>query len=253
MANAGTYLYGFTGRTFQPPAGLLGLAAAPVQLIGYGDVAAVVSRHPVQPLMPLRSNLEPHHRIVRHVSCEATLVPVAFGHISDSDDEVREVLRDNYQEIRGELARLDRTCEMSVKLSWSVDNIFEYLVGRNRRLRDLRDRVFAVRQPSLNDRLQVGSAFEAALTEERERLTAILLRGVDPITREVFSSAPRTEQTVCQTALLVDRGRVGEFGPAIERTATLFNGDFTLQYSGPWAPYSFVRLRLQREKPTAAA
>jgi hypothetical protein len=253
MSNAGTYLYGFTGAAFQPPAGLRGLAAAPVQLIGYRDVAAVVSRHPVQPLMPLRSNLEPHHRIVRHVSGEATLVPVAFGHISESDDEVREVLRDNYDEIRGELARLDRMCEMGVKLSWAVENIFEHLVQRDRPLRELRDRVFGHRQPSLNDRLQVGSAFAAALTRERERLTAILLRALEPIARDVFSSPARTEKTICQTALLVERRRLGEFTPAIERAAALFNADFNLQYSGPWAPYSFVRLRLQLAKPTAAA
>src|SRR3954447_9787126 len=112
MSNPGAYLYGFTGRAFQPPPGLRGLAAAPVQVIRYREVAAVVSRHPVQPLMPLRSNLEPHHRIVRQISSEATLVPVAFGHISESDDEVCEVLRENYEEIRGELLRLDRTCEM---------------------------------------------------------------------------------------------------------------------------------------------
>src|SRR5690349_3103973 len=132
MSNAGTYLYGFTGGAFRPAAGLIGLAGAPVHLIGYRDVAAVVSRHPVQPLMPLRSNLEPHHRIVRHISSEATLVPVAFGHISESDDEVREVLRDNYEDIRAELGRLDRTCEMGIKLSWTVENIFEYLVRRDR-------------------------------------------------------------------------------------------------------------------------
>jgi len=52
----GSYLYGFTDRRFQPAADMRGLRGAAVRVVPYGDVAAVVSSHPVQPLMPLRSN-----------------------------------------------------------------------------------------------------------------------------------------------------------------------------------------------------
>ena len=79
MSNAGRYLYGFTDRNFDPPPGLCGLRGAPVRLVSFRDLAAVVSQHPVQRLLPSRSNVEPHHRVVRHVSAQAALVPAAFG------------------------------------------------------------------------------------------------------------------------------------------------------------------------------
>ncbi len=55
MSQAGAYLYGFTDRGFQPPPDLRGLRGAPVEVIGFADLAAVVSDPPVQRLMPARS------------------------------------------------------------------------------------------------------------------------------------------------------------------------------------------------------
>ena len=253
MSMTGSYLYGFTQRQFQPRPELRGLGGVPVHILPFRDVAAVVSRHPVKPLMPLRSNLEPHHRIVRHISSEAALVPAAFGHIGESDADILAVLEANYAGIREALGRLNGKCEMTVKLSWSVPNIFEFMVRQNRRLRELRDRVFRDRQPTMNDKLQVGSAFEATLAQERERLTAMLLAALADISCEVMTMPPRDEKSASHVALLVERARAEEFTQHVESAARLFDSNYTMQYSGPWPPYSFVRLHLQPARPTAAA
>lgn len=244
MSHVGHYLYGFTGAGFRPATQLRGLAGAAVRVIGFGDVAAVVSSHPVQPLLPSRSNLEPHHRVVRMVSCEATLVPAAFGHITESEAELLAVLRSNYQEIRDEIARLEGKCEVNVKLSWNVPNIFEYLVRTNRELRALRDRTFRDGEPSTAKKLEVGGAFEATLARERERLTRTLLTALDAVTCDVTMGTPRDEKSVCDAALLIERARALDFGEALRAAATLFDSHFTVEYSGPWPAYSFVRLRL---------
>ena len=245
MATVGNYLYGFTEPGFQPGADLRGLAGAPVRVISVGDVGAAVSRHPVQRLMPLRSNVEPHHRVVRHISSKAALVPAAFGHISDSEAQIVDVIRLNYDSIREELHRLDHKCEMGLKLSWKVGNIFEHLVRTDRELRQLRDRVFGRRAPTMNEKLQVGGAFEATLMRERERLTRVLLGAFADVARDTVSVPPRNEKVVCQASLLVDQARAAEFQQALEAAAGLFDAHFSLEYSGPWPPYSFVRLRLQ--------
>jgi hypothetical protein len=253
MSAVGNYLYGFTDRAFQPGAELRGLAGAPLRVVAFRDVAAIVSPHPVQRLMPSRSNLEPHHRIVRRICSEAPLVPAAFGHISDTDDALLGVLQGNYEDIRQEVDRLAGKCEMEVKLSWSVDNIFDFLVRTDRDLRELRNRVFRDREPSLNQKLQVGSMFEATLQRHREWFTKRLLDALDGIAGDVFAKPPRHEKSICQTALLVDRRRVGEFEAALRHAAGLFDANYTFEYSGPWPPYSFVRLRLHASTPVTAA
>jgi hypothetical protein len=248
----GTYLYGFTDCGCRPGA-LRGLADAPVRVVAFGEVAAVVSNHPVQPLKPSRSNLEPHHRIVRQISSLATLVPAAFGHISEGEDQILAVLRGNYEEIRGELARLDSKSEMGLKLLWNVDNIYDFMVRTHRGLRELRDRTFKARHPSVVERMELGSQFEATLTQERERLSERLLGAFQPLTCDVVDTPPREETTVCNLALLIERSREAEFLETLSIAARLFDTNYTLQYNGPWPPYSFVRLRLQAVAPIAMA
>ena len=253
MSVVGNYLYGFTDSRFRPAADLCGLAGARVETLPFGDVAALVSRHAVQPLMPVRTNLEPHHRVVRRVSAETALVPAAFGHISATDDELLSVLRANHDEIRHELERLHGKCEVGLKLSWSVENIFDYFVRNDRSLRELRDRVFHDREPSLNDKLQVGAHFESALARERERLTQILVGTLRPVTCDIVYGALRDEKTVCNLTLLVEQARGSEFLDGLRAAAARFDANFAIVTSGPWPPYSFVQLQLQlTASPTAA-
>jgi hypothetical protein len=253
MISIGRYVYGFTDRGFNPPAELRGLRKAPVRCLPHGDIAAIVSLHPVQPLMPLRIHLEPHHRVVRQISSHTTLLPVAFGHISDSEPALLDVLRLNHDEIRDALDRLQHKCEMGLKLSWNVPDIFAFFVQRDAELRGLRDRVFRQRKPSVPDKLQVGEMFAAKLTRERERLSTALLQALNSITCEVVTTPPRDEKTVCTAALLIERARTAEFAAALRSAAALFDASFALESSGPWPAYSFARLRLQGRRPEAAA
>jgi hypothetical protein len=251
---AGTYLYGFTGRGFVPPAGLCGLRGAPVRAVGFAEIAAVISDHPVQRLMPSRSNIEPHHRVVRDVATRTTLVPMAFGHVTDNADDIVEVLRANCSDIRRELARLAGTCEMTVKMTWKVANIFDHLVRTNRELRDARDRVFrGGRDPAMNDKLQVGATFEATLTSERERMSAAMLAAMRHVTGDSVLTPARDEKTICHAALLVERSRMAEFEAGLRHLATLFDASVGIDYSGPWPTYSFVSLRLRPSETPAAA
>jgi len=253
MSNAGSYLYGFTDRAFQPPPDLRGLRGAAVRVVGFGDVAAVVSTHPVQRLPPARCNVEPHHRVVRQVSDAAPLVPAAFGHVGDSEADILAVLRGNYAEIRGEIDRLAHTCELGLKVTWNVGNIFDHLVRTCRDLREARDRVFAGRTPSMNDKLQLGAIFEKTLGRERERLTPLLLAPFASIARDVFHGPVRDEKTILNAAMLVERTRLQAWDTALRQAAASFDISISLDYSGPWPPYSFVRLRLSPAGAPAAA
>ena len=253
MPTTGNYLYGFTQACLHPEPGLRGLANAPVRLLGFRDVAAVVSNHPVQRLMPKRANLEPHHRIIHDICKRGPLIPAAFGHISESEEDVLGVLRENYEDIRKEIDRLTNTVEVTLKLRWNVENIFEYFVRNHKDLRELRDRVFRNPHPSFDDKLKVGSLFEARLASERERLTALLLQGLRDIVLESSINSPRDEKTACDCALLVDTAHAQEFGPALEPTAAIFDSELALQWSGPWPPYSFVRLQLRTANCPAMA
>ena len=132
MSTSGKYLYGFVAGDFKLTRELLGLADAPVHSIQLEDIAAIVSDHSVEKLSLLRKNVEPHHRVIREISAQSTLIPATFGHISDTKEQILAVLRDNHAAIGEELRRLSGKAEMGVKLVWDVDNIFDFFVGADR-------------------------------------------------------------------------------------------------------------------------
>lgn len=250
MAAAGAYLYGFTRSHLPLDGNLRGLGDAPVRLVCFRDVAAVVSDHSVRKLVPMRSNLEPHHRVVRQISLQHTLIPAAFGHISNTQEEILDVMRENYLEIQQELEELAGKVEMGIKLRWTAENIFAYFVRTDRELREFRDRIFCHREPSLDEKIQIGSLFENKLNAERERLCSMLWATLGAAISDKRVSPPRDEKTICNAALLIETGRAKDFALALQTAAAHLDSNFTFEYSGPLPPYSFVNLRLQPPNPS---
>jgi hypothetical protein len=245
VSGLGKYLYGFTDGQSSPLTELLGLAGAPVHVLRFQDVAALVSDHPVEKLSLLRRNLEPHHRVVREAGQQATFIPATFGHISESAEQIVDLLRDNYAAIREELHRLAGKVEMGVKLLWDVDNIFDFFVSFDRELRNRRDRVFGKSRPTLEEKLELGAYFDKRLKQERERLGNLISEALRTLTSEVRVNPPSDEKMVLNAAFLIERSREKEFEESLYRAAGMFDSNFALDYSGPWPPYSFVRLSLK--------
>ncbi len=73
----------------------------------------------------------------------------------------------------------------------------------------------------------------------------MILAAFDQVTRDVFDTPPRDEKTIYHTALLVERDRLADFETALRYATTLFDASVAFEYTGPWPPYSFVRLRLR--------
>jgi len=253
MAEVGKYLYGFVRAEFEPDGELLGLAGAPVRTLRHREIAALVSDHPVEQLSLLRRNLEPHHRVVRQVSLQTTLIPASFGHVSSGEEEVGRLLCVNYEEIREELERLAGKAEMGVKLLWDVDNIFEFFVSCDRELKNRRDRVFGKSRVTLEEKLELGAFFEKRLKQERERLGNQLIDALRLLAAEVRVNPPTDEKLVLNAAFLIERAREKEFEEALYRAANLFDSNYALDYSGPWPPYSFIRLSLKLEAAEVVA
>jgi hypothetical protein len=53
------------------------------------------------------------------------------------------------------------------------------------------------------------------------------------------------DNMILNMAFLVERAREDEFNHAVEGLTARYDGMLSFKYTGPWPPYSFVRLRLE--------
>ena len=250
----GRYIYGIIRADSKKEMGPIGLRAthrqvglrkALVYTIGFRDIAALVSDHPLTRIKPLRDNLAIHHQVIKEAVRDFTIIPMAFGHIVRSAREIRRLLEVNYPEIDQELNRLCNKVEMGLKILWDMDNIFEYFVNRDKELRDFRDTIFGrSRQPTQGEKIELGRLFESKLNQERERHAERVLKVLSIYTLDGKVNPPTHEKMVMNGVFLVEKGKEGLFEGRVHRAAALFDGNFTFDYSGPWAPHNFIELKL---------
>lgn len=247
----GCYIYGLIRTAEDKDFGLIGLEhggePGRVRTVRVGSVAAVVSDYPVNgKVLPLRKNLDPHHKVIREVMKDATIVPMTFGHVAKSEDEVERTLRRNRDNIRTELDRVDGKVEMNLKVYWDVDNIFEYFIEADEELAALRDQIFGrSHAPSQSEKIELGQKFEQCLEKEREELTEQVVEAFRPCTSEVTVNPPKNEKCVMDVAFLVERDRLKDFEERVNQVAGTFPAHFLFDYGGPWAPFNFTELDLR--------
>lgn len=240
------YLYGITtgeGGT-RSPAG--GVAGTKVETIVEEGLAAVVSRVGSGRLRPQRANLAAHHRILRDLGQEQPVLPVVFGTIIDSEEELRSVLRQNRDALADLLRRLQGKVEMGLKVYWDLPNVFGYFVASHQELEEMRNRLFRHgRTPTVEEKVALGERFVTLLQQARQRHTLRVKDALAPYSAEVRVIDPGEERMIMKLACLVEKARQDEWEEGVRQAAQHFDDHYRFDYSGPWPPYSFVDVNLK--------
>ena len=243
----GHYLYAVVDRA--PQAGTLemkGVDGSPVYLVSDGSIAAVVSDLACRRVRPERKRLTAHHDVLKQLMVDHTVLPMSFGLIAESENDIRRILRLNQTEFAQHFRKLQGKVEMGVRVAWDVPNVFELLVTAHPQLRLMRDHMFRNgREPSHDEKIELGHLFEALLASVREdaqeRVSSVLERYCD----EVVSNPPRNEREVMNLACLTDATPLSRFELGVVEAASRFDDHYTFDFSGPWPPHNFSKLELR--------
>jgi hypothetical protein len=238
----GKFLYAIILSDREREFGSIGLEGGSVHSILYQDIAAVVSDYPVTEIKFLRKNLSPYHLTVRSVAEQCTTIPAKFGQVAVDADKVRRLLQANYDEIREELARLQGKVEMGLKVSWAVENVFEYVVEKSRELKNLRAMILRSSVPLTRQRqIDAGALAYEKLEEMRGEITERVVTILQDSTEEVEIKQLTEEKLVLLASFLVKKDRRNDFNAAAQQVADLLGEDYAVKVDGPWVPFSFAR------------
>jgi hypothetical protein len=225
-----------------------------VHTLAAGRLGAVVSHYGTKErVLPLRRNLEAHHRVVRDLlKVSGGVLPMRFGHVVAGEREVMRFLAEHRAEVEEEMAYLHGKTEMALKVFWDVDNIYGYFVDKDPALAEMRDRLYGKGvDPSHQQKIELGRMFAERLEEDRESHVAQVTEVIEPCVVDIEQDDARTEKMVMNLALLVDKARLPDLDRRVQDAAGRFSGLYLFKYTGPFAPYHFVGLDL--ESPAEAA
>src|SRR5262249_46167251 len=89
-----------------------------VYTINFKDMAAVVSDIPLVPLDSTRENVLAHERVNETVMRDHTVIPMSFGTIFKTREDIVELLRSAYDAFADVLAKMQDKLEYGLKVLW---------------------------------------------------------------------------------------------------------------------------------------
>src|SRR6058998_1264482 len=133
----GRYVYGIVETRENLNFGKIGIGGAGEQVytVNHLDIAAVVSKTPVAIFDPTRENALAHEHVIETVMKQNTIIPMSFGTVFRTDDDIREVLRSIYASLKDVLRQMSGKLEFGLKVTWDRDRIIEEIKRDNEEIR----------------------------------------------------------------------------------------------------------------------
>lgn len=215
-----------------------------VHTVSYDGLAAVVSDSPVVEYESNRRNMMSHTLVLEEAMRAFTILPVRFGTVGSSDEDIRErVLKRRYGELHGLINQMQGKVELGLKAFWYEDAVFKEILAENRLIRQSRDRLAGKRpEETYYERIRLGEMIEKAMWDKRARDSETILERLRPLALECRTNQTTTDRMVVNSAFLVEAARQPEFDQAVQELDRDIGKRFVFKYVGPVPPYNFVNI-----------
>ncbi len=248
--DGGKYVYCIIRSERQRDFGGIGIGGAQnVYTVAYRDLAAVVSDTPIIIYDPTRDNVLAHEFVNETVMREHTVIPMSFGTVFRSEEDVTELLRSTYQAFSDVLDKMKDKIEFGLKVLWDREKVIANIERENDEIRRLRDEISRHTASSTYfARMQLGRLIESALEEMGMRYVADIHDALKPSAVASRSNKPIGDKMILNAAFLVERSQEQSFDELVKDVSRRYEDMLTFKYSGPWPPYNFVNIKLKLEK-----
>ena len=145
--------------------GALGIGPDPadVHTVNYGEIAAVVSKTPMVVQDPTRDNVLAHQRVNETVMQQHTVIPMSFGTVFRTDEDITELLRSAYDAFTDVLSKMQDKFEFGLKVLWDRDQIIREIEDEDEDIRRLKAEIQSQKGSTYFARMQYGRSIDAAL------------------------------------------------------------------------------------------
>jgi hypothetical protein len=222
-----------------------------VYTVHFQELAAVVSDTPIRIYDPTRENVLAHEFVNETVMREYTVIPMSFGTLFRTEEDIVELLKSTYRAFDDVLEKMKDKIEFGLKVLWDREKVIASIEEDNEEIRRLKDEINRNAQSSTYfARMQLGRLVESALEDAGNSYVRDIHESLKPAAVASRSNKPIGDRMILNAAFLVGREREREFDEAVKGISRKYEDLLTFKYTGPWPPYNFVNIKLKLEKAT---
>ena len=247
----GRYVYGIVQAKDPVTFGKVGIGGSGemVYTVNYQDIASVVSNTSVYIFDPTRENALAHEHVIETVMKNYTIIPMSFGTVFRTDDDIGEVLKSIYPSLKDVLHQMAGKLEFGLKVNWDRDQIIEDIKQEDEEIRQFHQEIVRKHlQSTYLARMQLGRMIDKALAERSISYVREIYEALRNICVASRDNQPIGDKMIMNAAFLVERDREAEFDSGVNKIARKYGQRLKFKYTGPWPPYNFVNIRLKLER-----
>ena len=250
MVKEGKYIYciinGIENRRFGP----IGINNREVKLVPYKDIAAVVSPTPVINFdrldkKELTRNVDTHQQVNEEIMKEYDVVPMTFGIIAPSVDEVMRILEKAYLQFKTALKNIAGKAEFAVQVWWDLKKLLEELANTNPEIRKLKQKV-ALKGSILGMpmKLKLGKLIQKEAEIQRQTFINDIHAFLRNLSLDSTSNKLIDDKMIANFSFLIEKAKESELDKKMQELGKKYEGKLRFKYIGPMPPYSFVKINL---------
>jgi hypothetical protein len=245
----GKYVYCIVHADESLRFGPIGFGAPPgeVYTVLYEDIAAVVSDAPMEVLDATRENVLAHERVNETVMKYQTVIPMSFGTVFKTRDDIVELLRGAHGAFQDVLTKMENKVEFGLKVLWDRDAMIRQLEHDDEDIRRLKSEIATQKGSTYFARVQYGRLVDGALQSRSEQYVSEIFETLRDACVASRANKPIGDKMIMNAAFLVEREREVAFDTRVKTLGATYD-TLTFRYTGPWPPYNFVNIRLKLER-----
>ena len=221
----GKYVYCIIEATDALKFGTIGIGADPsdVYTVHFKTLAAVVSDAPLEVLDSTRENVLAHERVNEAVMREHTVIPMSFGTIFKTREDIVELLRSAAEAFGDVLNKMQNKLEFGLKVLWDRDQAIREVEAEDDDIGRLKKEISGQKGPTYFARMQYGRLVDAALQARSERYVAEILDELRDVSVASRINKPIGDKMIMNAAFLISRDRESAFDSRVKSIASRFD------------------------------
>jgi len=241
------YIYGIIEESKPMKFSFLGVGDTEVYTINHRELAAVVSDTALEEIDPTRKDVRAHTVVQDELLKNCSLLPMGFGMITDSKDDVLKLLEKNYQGLSHELVRLAGKVEVELKVYWDQEAMIKELQGGSEELTRLKTKVKNAQSPIEVQRLliEAGKLVERIVLDWKARYADRVYTVLKGLSIDARLNNPLGVKNILNASFLIERARESDFQKEVFKLDSQYQSKVNFKYVGPLAPYNFVNVKLE--------
>jgi len=250
----GIYIYGVIKTSDPQEFGRIGIGDKNSQVltIGFKDLAAVVSKSPFMVYDSLAKektvkDLVTHQFVIEKVMADFTIIPVKFGTMVETEDEVIKLMRKGYFLLRNALRKMDGKIELDVVASWKLPKILAMIYAEDRRVQKKQQEItLKGDKVTVEEKIALGKLIEQTLNIRKVRESRFILQTLKKNAVEICLHDLTGDEMIFNAAFLIKTANKEKFNKVLDRLDQRFEDTLNFRLVGPLPPYSFSTILFKR-------